>query len=185
MPREDTRERLLAAAKEVIHRQGYAQTTLADIATAANIPLGNVYYHFHTKDSIAEAVIQAHLCDQQAVFAAWGCDPDPRSRLKSLVRSGLAATDLLTRYGCPSGSLCQELEKRDDQLAEMAARLLHGYLAWAEQQFRMLGKSDEAHALAVDLVAAWQGTLLLANSFRSPELLQRKVRRLEAWLDSV
>jgi hypothetical protein len=30
-----------------------------------------------------------------------------------------------------------------------------------------------------------QGTFILANSFRSPELLERKLQRLELWLCSL
>ena len=43
--------------KALIHKQGFNLTTLADIAQEANVPLGNVYYYFKTKESIAEAVI--------------------------------------------------------------------------------------------------------------------------------
>lgn len=54
------RERLAAAAAEVLHAQGVAQTTLADIAQAAEVPVGNVYYYFKTKDELVEAAIDAH-----------------------------------------------------------------------------------------------------------------------------
>ena len=37
------RERLVDGAREVIHRQGVENTTIADIARAAKVPVGNVY----------------------------------------------------------------------------------------------------------------------------------------------
>jgi hypothetical protein len=37
------RERLIAAAAQMIYQQGLEKTTLADIAAAAEVPLGNVY----------------------------------------------------------------------------------------------------------------------------------------------
>ena len=43
------RERLIAAAAQRIYEQGVEKTTLADIAAAAGVPLGNVYYYFKTK----------------------------------------------------------------------------------------------------------------------------------------
>lgn len=46
----DKRVLLLEAAKTLIHKQGYNLTTPADIAKAANVPLGNVYYYFKTKE---------------------------------------------------------------------------------------------------------------------------------------
>jgi AcrR family transcriptional regulator len=42
--RPGKRERLVAAASELIYRRGVARTTLADIAQAADVPVGNVYF---------------------------------------------------------------------------------------------------------------------------------------------
>ena len=52
------RVRLLEAANKLVHAQGFNQTTLADIARAAEVPLGNVYYYFKTKDDIGSALIE-------------------------------------------------------------------------------------------------------------------------------
>ena len=52
------RERLVGAACDLVYRLGAERTTLADIARAADVPLGNVYYYFRTKDDIfARAVV--------------------------------------------------------------------------------------------------------------------------------
>lgn len=57
-------------------------------------------------------------------------------------------------------------------------------LAWAEQQFREMGRAD-ARELAVALIAAYQGISLLTNTFRDPELMTTEARRLERWIDSL
>ena len=48
---------------------------------------------------------------------------------------------------------------------------------WAEEQFRSLGRRD-AHDLALDLLAAYEGSALLANTMRDPSVLSRAARRL-------
>ena len=53
------RERLVTSAREAIHHQGVEATTLADIAQAADVPVGNVYYYFKTKDDLVVAAITA------------------------------------------------------------------------------------------------------------------------------
>ncbi len=58
--RPGKRERLVAAAIQLLHQQGIERTTLADIAKAADVPAGNVYYYFKTKDEVIAAVIEAH-----------------------------------------------------------------------------------------------------------------------------
>jgi hypothetical protein len=82
--------------------------------------------------------------------------------------------------------LCQELEKLgpDAPLAKAGARLLGVYIEWVEEQFRALGFGRrEARALATDLVAAVQGTMLIAHTMRSKSLLTKQLRRVERWLD--
>jgi TetR/AcrR family transcriptional repressor of nem operon len=54
------RERLIDGALQTLHAQGVESTTLADIAKAAEVPVGNVYYYFKTKDDLVEAAITAH-----------------------------------------------------------------------------------------------------------------------------
>ncbi len=184
MKAEEKRGRLTEAAKALIYQQGLQRTTLAEIAEAAHVPLGNVYYHFRTKESLVEAVIEAHLRDVRERFAQLDREPDPLKRLKAFVRSGLLAGDQLARYGCPYGTLCEELGKSDTQLAEAASSIFRLYLDWVERQFRLLDKGDEAAELAVDLVSSIQGMFVLTASLRSTELLERKIARLERWLDT-
>jgi TetR/AcrR family transcriptional repressor of nem operon len=59
--RPGKRDRLVAGARETIHRQGVEATTLADIAEASDVPLGNVYYYFKTKDELVAAAIDSYV----------------------------------------------------------------------------------------------------------------------------
>jgi AcrR family transcriptional regulator len=68
-PRPGKRERLVAAAVELLHQRGVERTTLADIAAAADVPAGNVYYYFKTKDDVIAAVIEAHKHQVRATLA--------------------------------------------------------------------------------------------------------------------
>ena len=52
------RDRLIEAAKIMFYQQGVTGTTLADIAQQAQVPLGNVYYHFRTKENFVRAVLE-------------------------------------------------------------------------------------------------------------------------------
>jgi AcrR family transcriptional regulator len=184
---EEKRTVLVQAAKALLHEQGFARTTLAEVATRAGVPLGNVYYYFKTKDAIAEAVIAAHEAALLAMFAGWtATDREPRRRLLRLVRAPLDSSSII-QFGCPHGSLCQELEKLGARtpLAKAAGRLLEVYLDFAEQQFRSAGLGPrEARARATDLVASIQGTMLLAHTMRSRELLASQLKRVERWLDA-
>src|SRR5258708_30214917 len=113
------RERLIEAAKAAFYHQGFAPTPLADIAALAQIPLGNVYYYFRTKDEILAAVIAAHLSGIRARFAQWDQDLRPRQRLLSWLQYERNGQTELARYGCPCGSPDRKSSSRRRQHARL------------------------------------------------------------------
>jgi AcrR family transcriptional regulator len=57
-PRADvTREQILAGAARLFRTQGYAATTLRQVADAADIKAGSIYYHFASKEAILVEVL--------------------------------------------------------------------------------------------------------------------------------
>jgi TetR/AcrR family transcriptional repressor of nem operon len=178
------RERLILAAREVLHRQGVEATTLADVAAAADVPVGNVYYYFKTKDELIAAAIGSHEELMAGAFTDLDRHRTPRARLRAYIRMVTERRDLVAASGCPQGSLCSELDKRDNALAGQCAHLMAIPIDWAERQFREMGRRD-ARDLAVALVAAYQGIALLTNTFRDPEMMVREAKRLERWIDSL
>ena len=133
-PPAGKRERLVAAACRVLHEQGVERTTLADIALTADVPVGNVYYYFKTKDQLVEAAIKAHGSNLEAMLSALDRRRTPQRRLKGLVHLWMDQRDLAARYGCPFGTLACELDKRTDGLDRTAAEVLGILTDWAERQ---------------------------------------------------
>ena len=178
------RQRLIGAACQAFYARGVERTTLADIAAAAGIPLGNVYYYFKTKDDLIQAVIAAHLSEARAMLAGVeAAHAGPRDRLKALFASLTEQAELIARHGCPHGSLCTELDKLPDGPG-LAAELMRVPVDWAERQFSALGRAD-ARDLAVEVIARYQGSALLASTLRDPDLMARESVRVAAWLDTI
>ena len=143
-----------------------------------------MYYYFKTKDALVQAVVEAHLAEARAMLAAIDhAYPGPRERLKALFGALAQQSDLIARYGCPHGSLCQELGKRADG-APAAAELMREPVEWAERQFAAMGRHD-ARDLAVQVIARYQGTALLTSAFRDPGLMEAEARRVAQWIDTL
>lgn len=53
-----TRRRVIEAAARMLVEQGYAATRLSDIAAAAGLQTGSLYYHFDSKESLVEEVLR-------------------------------------------------------------------------------------------------------------------------------
>ncbi|MFB9208028.1 TetR/AcrR family transcriptional regulator [Nonomuraea spiralis] len=181
----DKRRRLMAAAAQVLHEQGVERTTIADIAEAAGVPVGNVYYYFKTKDELVLAALSEHAGHLAELTAELDRLPDPRARLKAMVEAWVSRRDVAARYGCPTGTLAVELDKRaEGGLDVEAGRVVRLLLDWSERQFRELGLPD-ADDLALTFVGAYQGMSLLASALREPEIMSRQGARLTRWLDSL
>ncbi len=179
------RDRLVAAARKTIHEQGVEKTTLADIAAAADVPVGNVYYYFKTKDELVAAVLDSYRASYGLISAELNRQPTPEDRLKAFTRFWIERRDQLTAHGCPVGSLSSELDKRDDdELRPRAGTVLRLLIDWSEEQFRALGRAD-ARELAVALIAAYEGAALLANTLRDPSLITTEAQRVERWIDTL
>jgi TetR/AcrR family transcriptional regulator, transcriptional repressor for nem operon len=183
-PRGGKRERLIAAARQMFHEQGVEKTTLAEIAAAAGVPAGNVFYYFKTKDALVSAVLGAYGAAQVTLDAMLGEQPTPQARLKALIRTWVDHRESLASHGCPIGSLASELGKRDDNLHGEAAVVLTGLIEYAAAQFAAMGR-DDARQLAVTLVATYEGIALLGNALQDPGLIAAEGRRLEAWIDDL
>lgn len=178
------RERLVASAVELLHRRGAERPTLAEIAAAAGVPPGNVYYYFKTRDELVGAVVEQRAAEIRDRLASLDRRSTPRSKLRALTRSWADAAELVAAHGCPIGALNMDLSRRGSDLHEPAAELFRIILEWAATQFREMGRGD-APELATALLSGVQGASVLANALDDPKLLAREIRRLERWIDSL
>ena len=178
------RERLVTSAGDLLHRQGVSATALAQVAAAADVPLGNVYYYFKSKDDLVRAVIDNRTEQVRAMLDTLHARRTATARLKALAHQWVEMRELVARYGCPFGTLAAELDRRDDGLDQHAAKPIGLILDWAEDQFRQLGRRD-ARDLAIAFFAGIQGAALLANALRDPDIMTSHVRHLERWIDTL
>ncbi len=87
---EATRQRLLAAARELFGERGYEDTSIEEVLVASGVARGALYHHFQSKaelfDAVAEAVFGevASLTDEAARDGA-----TPRERLRAGARAWL------------------------------------------------------------------------------------------------
>ena len=181
----DRREKLVQAASQLIQRQGYARTTLAEIAQAGGVPLGSVYYYFKTKEEVFVAINERRIEGLRRLLAATAETVGPREGLEALIQIWVTDKDIDTLYGCPIGSVCYELAKQRGALIEEAAKPLKFLQQWAEDRFRELGCAEKAPAHALHLITVLQGASLVANAFSNPAVIQQETDHLKAWLESL
>ncbi|WP_211451769.1 TetR family transcriptional regulator [Collimonas antrihumi] len=64
----ETRGRILDAAAEVFHQNGVSRTTLADVAAAADVTRGAIYWHFKNKSDLFDAMCERVRLPMEAMI---------------------------------------------------------------------------------------------------------------------
>ena len=180
-----TREHIVEAADRLFYRQGYEHTSFSDISDAVQISRGNFYYHFKTKDEILDAVIGARLANTRTMLERWEIEgKTPADRIRSFINILIANRADIKRYGCPVGTLCAELAKLNHASQAQANKLFTLFRAWLRRQFTLLGRADDADALAMHLLARSQGVATLASAFHDEKFIKQEVQQMCDWLRS-
>ncbi len=179
------RERLVEAALELAYRDGFQAASIADIAKEADVPVGNVYYYFKTRDQIGDAVIDARMAQFESLRGRLEKLATPKERLVAFIDMTVGNQETVAARGCPFGSLAAEFLKLGGHLAGKARPMLADPLEWMEAQFRQMGVGDAAFACAVHLEAGLRGVSLLTQCTGDPKLMEIEAAQLRAWLDTL
>ena len=185
MPRtSDKRERLIRSADNLILRQGFKQTTLADIAEDSGVPLGNVYYYFKTKEDIGKTVIEARLSDLQQLLARCSQAAAPKNRLLAFLDYPAEIKATLLDNGCPLGTLSYELSRNDNFLRAASSELIRTLLDWSTAQFAEM-EAPDPDALGLQFICNMQGMSLVANTLHQENAIDTMVERTRMWIQSL
>jgi AcrR family transcriptional regulator len=184
-PQPDRRTRLIETAMKLAYRNGFRETSLADIAEAAHFPVGNVYYYFKTKEELGEAIVERRLEEFRAARAEWDRLSSPKERLFGFVESVHRNREQLARGGCALGGLCTELHKEGGTLAKKSAALFTEPMRWLEEQFRAVGHEEDSRELAVHLFSAFQGMAAVALGTNDRQVVVMEIKRLKDWIGTL
>jgi TetR/AcrR family acrAB operon transcriptional repressor len=70
---QETRSRIIDAAEQVFHEKGVAHASLEEIAVAAQVTRGAIYWHFKDKAELFDAMMQRVVLPVQDMLESTGC----------------------------------------------------------------------------------------------------------------
>ncbi|HEV3186577.1 MAG TPA: TetR/AcrR family transcriptional regulator [Acidimicrobiales bacterium] len=180
----ETRQRIIDAAADLVYERGVAGVSIDDVLRTTGTSKSQMYHYFNDKNDLVHAVIERqrervlgfHQPELESL-SSW----DDLQRWRNMIVETQAVR--ACRYGCPLGSLVNELVELD----EFARAQLSGAFANWEQMIaqglagmveagKLRGDANTAD-LAVSVIASLQGGLLLAE-------MDRSTRPLEVALDA-
>ena len=173
---EATRARIVDAAAALIFQQGVAGTTVEEVRDGAHVSSSQLYHYFEDKPALVRAVIERQA--DRAIGTQEQFDLSSLDGLREWRDFVVDHTrDTGGRGGCPVGSLGSALaETEPEARAIVAASFKRWEASIMAGLLRMhalgrLGPEADPRRLALALLAALEGGLLLAQIQRDPEPL--------------
>jgi AcrR family transcriptional regulator len=110
--REQRRGEVLAAAAELFANRGYSATTVREVAEAAGMLGGSLYYHFDSKESMVDELLSGFLTQMWADYdTITAAGLGPADTFRELITSSFRTLDqhraAVVVYQKESGNLSQ------------------------------------------------------------------------------
>jgi len=96
-----SRQRLVTAARRMFRHQGFTKTSIDDIARAARVNRGIIYFHFKNKDDLAVAALDQALESEFELLARFMGDEHNSLKRLELMIDGLVGFN--AERGCKGG----------------------------------------------------------------------------------
>jgi TetR/AcrR family acrAB operon transcriptional repressor len=145
---EETRHQLLEAAQRVFAEKGVSRTSLQDIAQAAGVTRGAIYWHFKNKAELFNAMMDSAILPMEQTMQQIGHDAaqDPLAELERAMLQTMHSieSDARTR------AIFEVATLNVDELLAVKQRHVQCYLDGTQQMQRSL--EDAAARRAVTLV---------------------------------
>ena len=167
-PPTDARQRLTDAAAALLREQGFHATGVKQIAAAARVPMGSLYFHFPggKQELVLTAMTAAGAGVDELLDKLFSFSGDARRAVAAFFQqSGAALVASDYRSGCPLATTALEVGAQDGDIAGVIA---DWYTSWRSRIEAALSTEGYAQpgALATLVVAALEGGLLLARVSR-------------------
>jgi len=181
----DARERLIAAAREVIYANSYEGVSVDELCAAAGVHKSSFYHFFSSKQDLVVAALESQWQRLQEMllkpsFSNQLPPQDQLLRFFDLMWEGQQTQKQTGGHmrGCPAGNLTLEMSTQDELIRTRVEQIFQEWLKYFE---RMLDEAKEQGVVpatldtavtAQALLAYFEGVMLLAKSRNDPALIQ-------------
>ena len=193
--KNQTRERILANAEELILQQGFVGTSIDEIIAATGITKGAFFYHFPNKAELARALIEQFWQRDYALLEQFARRADELS--DDPLQSMLIFLKLFEEYiealndpsqGCLFSSYVHESEQFDEDIKQFIADSFKEWGKIYEQRIELILQKYppkievEPKELAETIICIIEGGFILSKSLQDAKVMARSLRQFRRYL---
>ena len=178
-----SKERILAAAKDLFLARGYGATTVDAICEKAELTKGSFYYSFDSKEDLGLAVLDWSLGRNVGMLAN-----GPHARMTDPVEKAFAFLKHLEKCspdlwstGCLLGSFALELAETNPRMQQAVAGMFQAVADNFAENLQPIAEgagrqTRAASELADTLLGIVEGSIILAKAHRDPTRIPKAIR---------
>ena len=184
MAATQSKERILAGAKELFLARGYAATTVDAICEKAELTKGSFYYFFDSKEDLGLAVLDWSLRRSAQLLAS-----GPHVGITDPVEKAFAFLEHLEKCspelwsgGCLLGSFSMELADTNFRVQQVVAGMFQALADDFAKKLQPIAdqcagkQAPQANEFADTLLSIVEGPIILAKAHRDPTRIPKAIR---------
>ena len=185
MEANQTKERILAAAKELFLARGYAATTVDAVCEKAELTKGSIYYFFDSKEDLGLAVLDWSIRRgaQMLTSGPYVRIVDPVEKAFAFLKHLEKCSPEIWSGGCLLGSFAMELADTNSRMQQAIACMFQALADEIAEKLQPIAarwpgkQAPSASELADTLLGTIEGSIVLAKAHRDPTRIPKAVRR--------
>ena len=189
MATNKSKEKILSAAENLIHKKGIEATSISDLQEATGLTRSSLYFHFRNKEVLCRQVLERAWERLRAMLTETVSPDKPMGGMPDLFQA-LLEMNRENEYvgGCIFGNTALEMSDSDESFAGFVEDIFDEWKedledALAAAQRRGEVRSDMgAGALATQTVATIEGAIMLARLKKEDKTFRACIEGLEVFL---
>ena len=189
LKKTNAKQKVIAAAQELMTTRGYSATTVDDIIKHAGVAKGSFYHAFKSKEELAIVALEDYEKKGWAIVAngPYGAIEDPAERALAFIQFIEEKSHELWAHGCLLGSISIEVAdsypvviKRIDELFDQFEKGIAAILAPALEARGI--NEVSGRDLSIHFLAVIEGSIITAKSHCNQRYLQDGIARFRHYL---
>ncbi|MBO0321432.1 TetR/AcrR family transcriptional regulator [Muricauda sp. CAU 1633] len=186
-----TRAKILAESKTLVFENGFSGTSIDQILARTGITKGAFFYHFKTKNALAQALIEEFARDdighmQEALQKTGELHSDPLDRLLQFIQEFVdLMSDLEDPPSCLYASYTYEPSQFEPEILEFISETLLTWRKTFEQLLENVLKEYNTK-VEVDIAALsnlftviFEGSYVVSKALNDPALISGQLKELK------
>jgi AcrR family transcriptional regulator len=176
---QERKNQILEAAMRVFARSGFDKARMDDIVAESGLSKGTLYWYFDSKDEIISTILENMFDEELAHLKGMQKEGSASEKILAFTTQTIADLDEM-RWLFPLTLEFYALALRQQNVEEVLRKYLHAYLEILTpiiQQGIDQGEfqTDNAQDIAVEILALFEGTLLLSIFDRDVVNLEKNI----------